>query len=372
MCVATKQVCSPFNSQAKGGAVETRGSSPRTHEFRAVFEGQLATFKVSSVLGHVFNLDFAPAYRDWDGCDPSELWEAPLVRVPTSGSVLKTLREEGKGCDVLILFLDCDREGEAIAQEVMNVVASEASQRVLRARFSAVTPRDIERAMLTLGEPDALAADAVGARQELDLRVGVAFTRFATRHFQGKYAGLDATTLSYGPCQTPTLGFVVRRCDEIANFQPEPFFVLEARATLSGETCDLEWQRGECFDLRVATAPTAPPACARVRVCCGKRTRERPFLVFAGARRWLRGGVFGRGRGLRGGLARGHAAAPLQHGGAAQGRERGAAPLAAPDHEARGTALPRRPATRAASFDSCALLDHESASSCVSSASRAG
>ena len=37
--------------------------------------------------------------------------------------------------------------------------------------------------------------------QELDLRVGVAFTRFQCRYLQGRHKGLEAKTLSYGPCQ---------------------------------------------------------------------------------------------------------------------------------------------------------------------------
>ena len=89
--------------------------------------------------------------------------------------------------------------------------------------FSSVTAEDIARAMRSLGEPDANLAEAVLARQELDLRVGVAFTRFSTKHFLDKYALLDARLLSYGPCQTPTLWFCVQRHDLIQGFQPESY-----------------------------------------------------------------------------------------------------------------------------------------------------
>ena len=95
-------------------------------------------------------------------------------------------------------------------------------------------------------------AEAVLARQELDLRVGVALTRFTTRHFQGKYAGLDSKTLSYGPCQTPTLGFVVRREDEIATFEPEPYWVVTATGAWGGGPLPLAWERGRCFDKALA------------------------------------------------------------------------------------------------------------------------
>ena len=193
-------------------SITTRSATGvRTHEFQGRYEGRQCEFRVTSVLGHCFSLDFAEAYRDWDACDPAELWDAPVVSVPTSGGVLKNLRETASGGDALILFLDCDREGEAIAFQVIDVCGPQLRRgaAIRRAKFSSVTAEDIARAMRSLGEPDAILAEAVLARQELDLRVGVAFTRFSTKHFLDKYALLDARLLSYGPCQTPTLGFGV-------------------------------------------------------------------------------------------------------------------------------------------------------------------
>lgn len=87
--------------------------------------------------------------------------------------------------------------------------------RVYRAHFSGMNPSDRRKAFNSLAKPDRSQSEAVEARQEIDPQVGVAFSRFQTRLFQGRYGNLNSAVLSYGPCQTPTLGFCVQRHIEI-------------------------------------------------------------------------------------------------------------------------------------------------------------
>jgi DNA topoisomerase-3 len=54
-------------------------------------------------------------------------------------------------CSLLILWLDCDREGEAIAQDCIDVCREvNADLKVLRARFSALTQKDLYKAVQNL------------------------------------------------------------------------------------------------------------------------------------------------------------------------------------------------------------------------------
>jgi DNA topoisomerase-3 len=65
--------------------------------------------------------------------------------------------------------------------QVINVCqAVNRNLRILRARFSALIPRELQRALQQLVAPNAADAAAVDARQEIDLRIGASFTRFQT------------------------------------------------------------------------------------------------------------------------------------------------------------------------------------------------
>ena len=196
------------------------------------------TMITTSVRGHLASQDFPPAYG-WSKCDPAALFDAPIetsykADMEPLERMLKTLSPQ---CQVLILWLDCDREGEAIGEEVRDVCCrANPRLQVYRARFSTVMAAEIQRALKSLDRLNQAFVAAVQARSELDLRVGAALTRFQTLRLQRKFDGFsEQGVVSYGPCQFPTLGFVVERWARIETFVPEDFWFLEMGLRVSSE-----------------------------------------------------------------------------------------------------------------------------------------
>ena len=157
---------------------------------------------------------------------------------------------------MLLLWLDCDLEGENIAYEVIDIASAHNKRLdIYRAKFSALIPRDIFRTLQHPERPNKHMSDAVDARQEIDLRLGAAFTRFQTMRLQGKFDALKDNVISYGPCQFPTLGFVVERYLKIQNFVSEDFWTISCEL----ETPDpdersgvlrtsFQWERHRLYD----------------------------------------------------------------------------------------------------------------------------
>ncbi|KAI8089922.1 DNA topoisomerase [Halteromyces radiatus] len=275
---------------APGGHFKTRKGTTPVHEWEGVYESQPAKYKFTSVTGHVYNTDFTQEYNSWE-IDPQKLFTAQIKKVEANPKMRITqhLRNEAKHIDYLILWLDCDSEGENICFEVIgnclpSMKVSKMSH-VLRARFSAITQQDVRRAMNHLVKPNENEAKAVDARQEFDLKVGVAFTRFQTRFFQGKYGDLDSTVISYGPCQSPTLAFCVERHDRIQSFQPEPFWTITPTIIQADLPVKLTWMRERLFDKQVTSVfmtnvEEAQKLGAKVlQVSVTKKSKARPHAL---------------------------------------------------------------------------------------------
>jgi DNA topoisomerase-3 len=211
---------------------------------------------ITSVLGHLMTNEFIAPFNKWGSCSPLELFTAPIEKTITNEAVKRNLVDEARKCNILLLWLDCDLEGENIAFEVIDVCkGANPRMEVYRARFSALIPRDIFRALRHPERPNVNANSAVEARQEIDLRIGAAFTRFQTEHLQKRYDKLANLTISYGPCQFPTLGFVVERCQKIDNFISEKFWSIKFEFESMDPEDDkkrlitnFNWQRNCIFD----------------------------------------------------------------------------------------------------------------------------
>ena len=232
-------------------------------QFEYAFPAKSVSMIVTSVTGHLMEDEYEEEVKksSWNSFPITELFTRPVVksvRTDLKQTIQKNLEHYARKSKNLILWLDCDREGENIAFEVINVCTSTNSRiGCRRARFSGLSTRDVLHALSHLEDPNKSLSDAADARAEIDLRVGAAFTRFQTLLFRNHFLQTDGAAsngvepntqtpklLSYGTCQFPTLGFVVKRFKEHESFVTEAHY----KISLEYENCTFQWKRGVIYD----------------------------------------------------------------------------------------------------------------------------
>ncbi|KIK69127.1 hypothetical protein GYMLUDRAFT_637030 [Collybiopsis luxurians FD-317 M1] len=260
LCVAEKPSISKSITQIlSGGTYNTRNTPSKfIKNYDFDYAPARARFTVTCVAGHLTQLDFPDGFRKWHSCDPFTLFDAPSVtKVPDDKKAIeKNIFTEARSADTLMIWTDCDREGEHIGAEIAEVCRrSKRNIVVKRARFSAIIAQQIHHAAQHPVNLDQKLVDAVDARITLDLRIGSAFTRWQTLTLKPRFPQLEEVNmLSYGPCQYPTLGFVVSRFQDMQNFRPETFWYIYLSLLRNNEETRFNWKRGHLFDEDVAIA----------------------------------------------------------------------------------------------------------------------
>ncbi len=182
--------------------------------------------KSIGLKGHILQVDFPPEYANWIKVDPQDLIDAKIEKKPIEKRIIQALNKisKDKETENIIIATDFDREGELIGYDAYDLLRNKFGEiSTQRARFSAITEKDIKNAFSNLDKLDLNLAFAGMARQDIDLIWGAVLTRFISlSSFQ-----LRERFLSVGRVQTPTLAILVERELEIKNFVSVPYWQIK-------------------------------------------------------------------------------------------------------------------------------------------------
>lgn len=214
--------------------------------------GQVVTWCVGHLLEQAQPDAYDPRYARWNLADlpvVPEKWRLqPKASVAKQLNVIKKLLGEA---GEIVHAGDPDREGQLLVDEVLDYLAlvPEKRRQVKRCLINDLNPQAVERAIAKLRDNTEFIPLCVSAlaRARADWLYGINMTRAWT--LLGRNAGYQGV-LSVGRVQTPVLGLVVRRDEEIADFVPRDYFEVKAHIiTPAGERFTTLWQPSDACEL---------------------------------------------------------------------------------------------------------------------------
>ncbi|PLR48582.1 DNA topoisomerase III [Chimaeribacter arupi] len=212
---------------------------------------QVVTWCVGHLLEQAQPDAYDGRYARWSLADlpiiPQKWLLQPRPSVSKQLNVIKGLLKQA---DEVIHAGDPDREGQLLVDEVLDYLALSPDKRraVRRCLINDLNPQAVTRAVERLRDNQEFVPLCVSAlaRSRADWLYGINMTRAYT--LLGRNAGYDGV-LSVGRVQTPVLGLVVRRDEEIEHFVPKDFFEVKAHVvTPADERFTALWQPSDACE----------------------------------------------------------------------------------------------------------------------------
>ena len=183
-------------------------------------------YRVSWCVGHLIQMANPNAYDEkyakWNMADlpiiPSDYKYEVAKATKKQFNILKKLMND-KEVDTVINACDAGREGESIFRLVYNQV--NCKKKMKRLWISSMEDSAIKEGFDNLkdGKDYDNLFESAQARAIADWLVGMNISRLYSCLYQQNY--------SVGRVQTPTLAMIVKRDDEIANYQKEKYYTVE-------------------------------------------------------------------------------------------------------------------------------------------------
>ena len=172
-----------------------------------------ANFELASSVGHIRDLP-----QKEFGIDFENDFEPTYVTMPDKQKVIDDLKRKAKGCDLVCIAPDPDREGEAIAWHIAHILPKNVP--IQRVSFNSITKEAVLSALSNPREIDYSLVNAQQARRLLDRIVGYKISPILNRKMQrGRNSSVSA-----GRVQSVALMLVVQREALIEAFIPVEYW----------------------------------------------------------------------------------------------------------------------------------------------------
>ena len=172
-------------------------------------------FEVIASQGHIIDL---PASKM--GVDLDNDFKPEYKTMKGKAKIIKEIKDMAKNADVIYLATDPDREGEAIAWHLKNLLNIKDDEKC-RIEFNEITKNAVKKAVEKPREINQDLVDAQQARRILDRIVGYKLSPLLWKKVK---KGTSA-----GRVQSVALKLIVDKEREIRNFIPEDYYLMYAK-----------------------------------------------------------------------------------------------------------------------------------------------
>lgn len=197
------------------------------------------SYQIEASYGHI--RDFPPKVL---GFDVSNDFTPSFVVIPEKKAVVKKLNDLAAKSDKIYLASDPDREGEAIAWHVRQVL-DVPEDKIYRIEFNEITPKAIKNAVEHYRSIDMEKVKAQQTRQILDRLVGYKISPVL-------WEKLRNNRLSAGRVQSVALKMVCEREAQIEAFVPQEYWTISADFKKDKKTFEAELSKhnGKKIDIK--------------------------------------------------------------------------------------------------------------------------
>ncbi|MBI2418584.1 MAG: type I DNA topoisomerase [Ignavibacteriales bacterium] len=181
---------------------------------------------VEATIGHVRNLPKSKL-----GVDVDNNYEPQFVNIRGKGTIIKKIKTLAAKASKVYIATDPDREGEAIAQDIAEIISVTKDTELFRVLFNEITKNGVMKGMRETRNIDTNLVHSQRARRVMDRIIGYKMSPFLWRSIISS----SSQNLSAGRVQSVALRLICEREEEIDRFKQAEYWSILAEFLSEGK-----------------------------------------------------------------------------------------------------------------------------------------